>query len=573
MKGKMNPNRKGFALTAVMLLLLIVSLVAGAFVISSRQTLLTVNRWRANDECLLAAQTALEKIKFTLYEDFKAYHAKTYSWTNINWVTQNAYKYSTNGSLGSILGESNIYSGAFIQATITNGMVSGTNSDERWVLITNKVSATVNGQKRTIQETVRYTLNKSDIFDYSYFINNFGWFNGVNMVINGDIRSNFNIDMNSSSLVLNGDSTASGTNILHYTPQHWEWATYSTDTKHQYFRPGFYVDGGSNAASKFLAGYDTTRAPTRSNDVLALEMPYIGILDDYKYYAQEQNGTIRTGTTVIVSNVFNGVGPSGVSNAPDMGCLVLVGTLSNPIKLNGPVVVEGDVIIGGYFTGQGTIYAGRNIHIIKDVIATNPPVWLHPDTASVFTNTTLPKNLNRDFLGLCAKGAVVFGNYKDSSFLSSISTYIEPPFTKEYPVTASDESIGYVTSTRNGTNYFNGDYSVGFGTKAGNTVATNGVLRQYYESSLSDTTFAALSPLTTIARIDAIVYNNHLTAGRFSADSMINGGIISRDEALILSGKMYMNWDSRVSREDKFKPYLPKELSPGKTILWREMSP
>ncbi len=574
MKREADNNSKGFVLTAVMLLLLIVSLMAGALVVSSRQTLVTVERWQANDECLLAAQTALEKIKFNMYEDFKEYHQFTYSWTNINWLAANAYKYSTTGSLSSVLGESNIYSSAYIRAAISSGAVIGT-TDQQMIFITDTVTAEVNGRKRKIEETVRYTLNKSDVFDHAYFINNFGWFNGVNMVVNGDLRSNYNIDLNSSSLVINGNTYAGGINDVHYTPAKWTWAQYSADAKQKYFRPSYNVDSSkNNTESLFQYGYDANKV-IRSNYVSQLPMPYIGILDDYKYYAQEKGGTIRTGSTVIVNAIFDGVGPSGVSNAPDMGCLVLVGTLSNPIKLDGPVVVEGDVIIKGYFTGQGTIYAGRNIHVIDDVIATNPPVWKHPDTATNFNRTTLPSNVTKDFLGLCAKGAVVFGDYRSSTFVNGISGFVAPPFTKPYSVTASDAAIGYVSYTSGGTNYFDGDYSAGFGSKAGNTVATNGVPREYWESSLSDTKFGTYSPQASIGRLDAIVYNNHLAAGYFDANAMINGGIVSRDEALILSGAgtMYMNWDCRTSQDTTFNPSLPKELSPAKTILWREMAP
>lgn len=567
---KTQNNSSGFILTAVLMLVLIGSMIAGAFVISSRQTMTAVDRWRAYDECLLAAQTALEKVKANLFADFSEYHSSTYSWTNINWLVAQAESYSTtNVLLGDFLGVSNVYASAVVSASITKGNVVGT-FDQQLIYITNRVTATWNGVTRAIEETVRYKLNKSSVFDHSYFINNFGWFSGVDLIMNGDSRSNYNIDLNASSLVMNGNSYASGTNVVRRTPSTWSWTTYRGNAYKRYFRPAYNVDyNAGNTASRFEPGFKTNNV--RYNNVSQLDMPYIGNLNDFKYYAQHEGGTIKTGSTVIVDAVYDGVGPSGITNAPDQGCVVLVGTSNNPIRLDGPIVVDGDVIIKGYYTGQGTIYAGRNIHIIDDLIATNPPGWTHPDTAANFTNTTLPNNLNKDFMGLCAKGSIVLGDYRASGFQSSIAPYIKPPFTAPYPVTGTDANIGYVSYVSNGTNYFNGDYTATYGFKCGAT-ATSDVPRKYFESSLSDAKLGTYSPQASITRIDAMIYNNHVTAGKFDSNSLLNGGIICRDEALILSGRLYINWDSRIALDVSFKPYLPMELGPAKTILWRELA-
>lgn len=49
------------------------------------------------------------------------------------------------------------------------------------------------------------------------------------------------------------------------------------------------------------------------------------------------------------------------------GNLVLVGTESNPINIDGDLWVEGDVIISGYVEGLGGLYSGRNVYIAGDV--------------------------------------------------------------------------------------------------------------------------------------------------------------------------------------------------------------
>jgi len=52
---------------------------------------------------------------------------------------------------------------------------------------------------------------------------------------------------------------------------------------------------------------------------------------------------------------------------------------------------------------------------------------------------------------------------------------------------------------------------------------------------------------------------------------LINGGIICRDESLLPTGRLYLNWDPRIALDTAFKPYLPMGLKPAKTILWREL--
>jgi hypothetical protein len=566
---KTNASHQGFVLIGALMLLLIGVMVAGSFVFVSRHSHPVVVRWAQYDQTLLAAQTALEKIKADLYDDFRAQHQFSRSWNDLDWVVSHAASYSTNGTLRQIVGPAanRVCTNAQISAVVTCGNVSGASPEERTVFVTNTVVAVFNGITRGIEEVVCYRLNRSSVFDHAYFINNFGWFYDVDCVVNGDIRSNYDVELRSRNLILNGHSYAAGVNDINKPYQTWSWSVYKNNANCAFFRPTQHVDQNTkNDASYFEFGYDD--ADTHDH-VAALDMPYIGNLNDYKYYAEAHNGTVQVGGTTVISNVFSGTGPSGWSGAPDQGCLVLTGTATNPIVIDGPVVVTGDLVIKGYYTGQGTLYAGRNIHIIGDLIAVNPARWRHPDTASQFTNSTLPDNLAANFMGLCAKGSVVIGDYRASGFSGSIAPYLKPPFTAAYAVTATDSDIGYVSYSSGGTNWFNGDYTATFGVKCGAT-STNSVARRFYESSLSDTAFGSCGPQASIGRIDAFLYNNHLTTGRFSANALINGGIVCRDEALLPAGRVYMNWDPRVA-DGQFQPFLPMELGPAETIRWREL--
>ena len=46
---------------------------------------------------------------------------------------------------------------------------------------------------KTVDINATYTLQRSQVFDYTYFINNYGWMEGFgpnDLIVNGDMRSN-----------------------------------------------------------------------------------------------------------------------------------------------------------------------------------------------------------------------------------------------------------------------------------------------------------------------------------------------------------------------------------------------
>ena len=248
----------------------------------------------------------------------------------------------------------------------------------------------------TVAETVRFAQQRSKVFNNAYFVNNYGWFQGTGCTANGDVRANGDMYLDSSCKVngkvyaarneelgVNGDITNYGKMDTYST---YKSTTYGSSNS---ARP-LYRDpntGGSNAGGYEAPDTNPTtamlKARINANEELSVEMPYIGDLSSsasaYREWAQELHAadpnmsTIKQGGTTIASVYYDGVGPSGDASLADKGALVLVGTQSNPIVVNGPVIVESDVIIKGYVTGQGTIYSGRNIHIVGNITYKNPP--------------------------------------------------------------------------------------------------------------------------------------------------------------------------------------------------------
>ena len=488
--------------------------------------------------------------------------------------------------------------------------------------------------RQIVAETVRFAQQRSKVFNNAYFVNNYGWFQGTGCTANGDVRANGNMYLDSgckingkvyaahnTELGVDGDVTNYGTMDSYST---YKSTTYGVSNMS---RP-LAVDPVTGDA--VAGGYDAPASATtqaKKNRINAnlereTEMPFIGDLtsatSDYRQWIEELRAAdpsmckVTQGGTVLVDKFYNGVGPSGDASLADKGVLVLEGTQANPIEVNGPVVVESDVIIKGYVKGQGTIYSGRNVHIVGNIQYVNPPSWSGKRANS--------DNSTKDMLGLMAKGNIVMGNYTDSNWLSSIRTYLtSQPYVQQYECDATDDLIGYPST-------FGGSYeavekvtAMGTGSDASHAVggwdAATGQFgkvrevgtgeyeqkqvynsrtrryetqnveimapgttydRRYYESVALDSEIS--SRCSTITRIDAVLYNNHGIFGKLGQCS-INGSLVCRNEGLQYSSKLYLNWDLRLysgSSEsvDNDQVGLAKASdSPPKTIDWRLLAP
>ncbi len=464
-------------------------------------------------------------------------------------------------------------------ATVTVSLVKIVGSPQAKELYLRAV-ATKNGARGEVLQLVYIGLGRSKVFDYTYFINNFGWYQGGssgNIVANGDVRSNGNFDMTSKPLI-NGDITASTNTDLgvtgtvtmdsaKYTAA--ALSAYVSSTAYNLARPG--SPPSTTSTTKWAMGYPGTS--TTYNQTPGLDMPYLGNLTLYEDQATASGATLKVGSTTVTTNgIYSGAGPDGVVGTADDGMLILVGTTANPITLNGPVVVRGDVVIKGVVTGQGTIYSGRNIHIADNITYKNGPSWSKPDNNPANTANT---NRSKDLLALCAKGNIVVGDYTNSTWSGAVATYLKPTFTKPYTTDSGDATLGYDTDRNSANGYkFDGNYT---GTDGGKTLYASGTSllqrnRLYYESA-NEKAFKTTTASNSITRIDAVCYTNHAFAGKVGALT-INGALISRDEAIAFSGNVKFNWDIRIGSRSRdastmdIDIYLPKVLT-MQTEYWR----
>ena len=646
MKAEKHRNAGGFVLPMAIILLAVSTITLAALMgyvsFTTRMTAIHLG----NSVCRLAAQSAIEAAKSEIYRTFYAYSGGssvrigTMTGTAFNWF--DSYSRGTpptetapgtgstigSGTVVTLPGTTNINSCAVTPLVWHSSRVSGQPAaivTLRATAIRHNPGGTVSSS--TIEERIRFALMRSRVFDNAYFVNNYGWFQGSSITANGDVRANGNLYLDSGCTV-NGHAyaarnaelgvigTIQNTGKIQSLSAYWSNCGTSARPSSPTYTGGGYFGGGYDPSISV-----TDRLHPYQDE---LTMPYISDLSEYVKYAQDTGGKISGGISykidangnITQSNLgtinahYNGTGPSGNAALSDRGALVIEGTQANPIVINGPVVVDSDVVIKGYVKGQGTIYSGRNIHIAGSIQYVNAPSWPHPDNNA---DVTTANNMSKDLLGLAAKGNIVMGDYTLSSWLGSSSSGLQyylknGPYVQQYICDASDNTIGYPRTKEYGwtsnESKFCGDYTQKDGGKKVNvnskteyvyengrrvqkttTTIADSQTRKYYESVCpekliqqlcNDTQSSRGAYQPTITRIDAVMYNNHGIIGHIG-NCTINGSLVCRNEAMIYDGALKINWDHRLysglSGSMSNALGLPMDASrPPQTLSWREIS-
>ena len=570
----------------------------------------------ARSSCRLAAMSAIEKVKNDIYLAFKRRNGnrsvlgiRVYDWFTTGWTAttlgSGGFNVDFNASLTPIRA---IFPGLTDLRVRLKSAPVNAGSRAYVTLFATASRMTGNGipVSVTIAEQVSFGVDRSKVFDYAYFVNNYGWFEGSTITANGGVRANGDMSLSQIPKV-NGDVYAAVNHELG-VPGDIKNGTGTMDNKNTYRGTQYGTsnrarplqktsdDGGYNAPDTVTAADLTARL--HGNLAEGLDMPWISGLNEYIEYGKELKSTLRQGGTYYINNAnpgdpnygyYQGTGPSGDATLPDNHALVLEGTQTNPIRINGPVVVSNDVVIKGYVTGQGTIYSSRNIHIVGNIQYLNPPNWANKEAASGNGNSS------KALLCLAAKGNIVMGDCTaGSSWLDNTLKKVltQQPYVQPYACAQADDGswidgdIGY---PRAGKTVFEGNYTAADG---GNKVGivykkdrygrqtteidyyTSVTGRRYYDSVVAPNVISSRAK-TAITQIDAVLYNNHGIFGRLG-QCTINGSLVCRNEGMIFSGKLYLNWDYRLysgSPENVMNQLVGMPLGTGKPVVqfWQEV--
>ena len=292
-----------------------------------------------------------------------------------------------------------------------------------------------------------------------------------------------------------------------------------------------------------VTGFDgwsrTTDSATPTKSVLDTTATKEIIMPDLSNLAYYQNlsstwtdpkQTYQDGTTnplygqgayVKVWNTSTNSYQTITTNGNVTGSAALIGTSAHPIIIHGPVTFSQDCVIKGNLSGQGTIYTGRNVHIVGSIVYNNPPDFRGTDETAVEN-----ANEKKDVIAFAARASVIMGD--TSAFNASYPLqYMTPPFTHG----RYDENGNWIPpydATQTDTTGF-----------------------KKYQSVLGDTYIHSIA--SAVNQMDAIIYSNFCGGGDIGTGGsgvQMNGSIITKDEAMVVfSLPMYMNYDSRIKEK------------------------
>ena len=205
-------RRDGVTLSTVLVGMAVALIMLVSFLSLGSNSTQMIRRWRTGDQLMLTAQSAMEDAKVNIYSNFINYSSTTLN----NMLAFNWFTTWNSSSLGQTYVYQAPQGAAYSNATITITIIAVTNSGfltRDVVLQCRATSASWSGLVRGVQETVRYQMVRSPIFNHAYFINNFGWLYGSGITVEGDVRANGNVAFQSGPKI-NGDAYAATNGVL-----------------------------------------------------------------------------------------------------------------------------------------------------------------------------------------------------------------------------------------------------------------------------------------------------------------------------------------------------------------------
>ena len=281
-----------------------------------------------------------------------------------------------------------------------------------------------NDREKIIQAVIRLYTKSGSVFDYPYFINNWGWFYGDAITSKGNVKSNGNFSFAQYSPIIGYIKRYSS---LAYLEGIWKLL-------------GF-IDNGGIYSGHLIQGANNVRAlaplptpvPKYPNEPID-PMPNLYKTEFYETLAKKLGtGSIKgkdaSGNDVILSDEIYGDEDTEPQGSQQKGNLALVGKdRGHPITINGLVVVKGNLIITGYIRGKGLIYCEGNIYIPNDLVYWDPPNPYVPvndnkETVEAWINN----NKDKDLVGLFAKEHIVMANFNDNDWLNNVRSWLNNP--------------------------------------------------------------------------------------------------------------------------------------------------
>ena len=480
-KKKTRSKKSGSALMTAFMILMIIAIAGSSYVAASMTSIQISNRQSFDIQTTHLAEGGAQDLMLGLWLDFQTNQTFTDMDSDCQSATPANPVYPVSGNIPSV----GNYSAAVVGYTkvnqYTRQLVLRTVG---WEDLNGNGVLDSNEPQKVLDLTVTYELQRSGVFDYTYFVNNYGWMDGFQpswLYVQGDMRANGDFNITNGSPTVNGSIIATqnqglvpaAVGAVNGAAVKESDATYQAGASSQ---PSWRQDynaavDGSVGSANYMANLglifesvgsivnnqfsgailaDSTGArawdleseggtPTftqlSSTPTSQLIMPDLNDISSYETLSQTWTDPLQTyndGTT----NPLYGTGAyletwntatnsykTITTDGVVTGSAAIIGTAAHPIKIHGPVTFTQDAVITGNVSGQGTIYTGRNINIVGSVLYTNPPNFTTGSgTAAVAANQ------KADMLGMAANGSVIMGDTSQFSNPYPLA-YMTPPFT------------------------------------------------------------------------------------------------------------------------------------------------
>lgn len=465
-----------------------------------------------------------------------------------------------------------------------------------------------------VHTVVKYSLAPSKVFDYGYFINNWGWFYGDSILCRGNVRSNGQFDVAGYAPTITGqptyESVANNAGTVTLTGYRDDNGDGSNDGNDGGVWSSWDIIGASHLQGNggLAANQHDYQDP--------VPMPNLTDLTMYEANAVQQHGSISIDGVEVCDAVCG-------DEAGEKQNLYLVGTNDHPITLNGPVVVRGNVIISGVVTGQGAIYSGGNVYCPQSVTYKHPPSSTRPaDNTQASTEAWLAANWNKDFLGLFARENVVVGDFTDPTWQfyeawwmsASMNSSVEDAGTDQIPNTrrgrdgilgTADDDVLEGDGVFTISHYTEADLAAGLipaGKSVGDPIPGTGedidgdgvfdpgatlanvtlaipLDTANWSGNMPVAGYASYHAISSLYanRLDAVVYTNHAFCWTVLGGSaaQVNGALVSRNENIVYgTPTCETNYDCRLlgGASGMAARLLPLTVQSPEFLQWKHLN-